>query len=99
MALNTFRRQLRSRDSLAATYWRRRVVALLVGFVILAVIAWALSGVLGGGAGTGGALSHVPLQDGRLGQPGQALAHAAGVRRADAIHLVQLLDPGGQQLL
>ena len=100
MALNTFRRQLRGRNSLAATYWRRRVVALVVGLVILAVIAWAVSGVLGGGAGGGsGALSHIPLQDGRLGQPGQALAHAAGVRRADPVHLVQLLDPGGQQLL
>jgi hypothetical protein len=97
MALNTFRRQLRGRDSLAATYWRRRVVALVVGLVILAVIVWAASGVLGGGGS--GALSHVPLQDGRLGQPGQALAHAAGVRRADALHLVQFLDPGGQQLL
>ena len=73
-------------------------MALVVGLVILAVIAWAVSGVLGGGSGSG-ALSHVPLQDGRLGQPGQALAHAAGVRSADALHLVQLLDPGGQQLL
>jgi hypothetical protein len=80
MALNTLRHQLRGRDSLAATYWRRRVVALVVGLVILAVIAWAVSGVLGGGAGAGsGALSHVPLQDGRLGQAGQALAHASRV--------------------
>ena len=55
-------------------------MALVVGLVILAVIAWAVSGVLGGGAGAGGgALSHVPLQDGRLGQAGQALAHASRV--------------------
>ena len=75
-------------------------MALAVGLVIVAVIAWAVSGVLGGGAGAGsGALSHVPLQNGRLGQPGQALAHAAGVGRADALHLIQFLDPGGQQLL
>jgi hypothetical protein len=74
-------------------------VALVVGLVILAVIAWAVSGVLGGAGAGSGALSHVPLQDGRLGQPGQALAHAAGVRRADALHLVQFLDPGRQQLL
>jgi len=80
MALNTLRRQLRGGDSLAATYWRRRVVALVVGLVILAVIAWAVSGVFSGAAGAGsGAPSHVPLQDGRLGQAGQALAHAPGV--------------------
>ena len=38
----------------AATYWRRRFVALVIGLAILAVIAWAFSGALGG-ASAGGA--------------------------------------------
>jgi hypothetical protein len=33
----------------AATYWRRRLVALAVGMAALALISWALSGALGGG--------------------------------------------------
>lgn len=53
----------------AATYWRRRFLALLVGLAILAALGWAISGVLpaspggaagqpgshGTGGGTGGA--------------------------------------------
>jgi hypothetical protein len=102
--MTTLRGQKRERGRPgAATFWWRRVVALVVALVILAVIAWAVSGVLGGGGGDGGtgagARSDVPLEDGRLGQPGQALADAAGVRRADALHLVQVLHAGGQQLL
>jgi hypothetical protein len=34
----------------AATYWRRRFVALLIGLAILALVAWAFSGALGGGS-------------------------------------------------
>jgi hypothetical protein len=43
------------RSALAATYWRRRFVALMIGMAVLALIAWAFSGALGGGtaAGTG----------------------------------------------
>lgn len=33
----------------AATYWRRRAVALVIGLAVLGVIAWAVNGVLGGG--------------------------------------------------
>jgi hypothetical protein len=33
----------------SATYWRRRAVALVIGMAVLGVIAWAVSGVLGGG--------------------------------------------------
>jgi hypothetical protein len=33
----------------AATYWRRRLVALAAGMAALALISWALSGALGGG--------------------------------------------------
>jgi hypothetical protein len=35
----------------AATYWRRRLVALLTGLTVLALITWAFSGAMGGGNG------------------------------------------------
>ena len=63
MDLNTFRRQTREHDPLAATYWRRRFLALVVGLAILAVIAWALSGVAAGGAAAGSGAS-TPLAAG-----------------------------------
>jgi hypothetical protein len=34
-------------------FWRRRVVALALGIAILGLLAWAVSGVVGGGAATG----------------------------------------------
>jgi hypothetical protein len=34
----------------AATYWRRRFVAMTIGLAVLALISWAFSGALGGGA-------------------------------------------------
>src|ERR1700689_1734172 len=34
----------------AATYWRRRFVALVIGLSVLALVAWALSGAMGGSA-------------------------------------------------
>jgi hypothetical protein len=36
----------------AATYWRRRFVALLSGLTVLALITWAFSGAMGGGNGS-----------------------------------------------
>jgi hypothetical protein len=32
----------------ASTYWRRRFVALVIGLSVLALVTWALSGVMGG---------------------------------------------------
>jgi hypothetical protein len=40
----------RGKDRQAATYWRRRFVALVVGLAVLALIAWAVSGALNGSA-------------------------------------------------
>jgi len=57
------RRAGRERDPMAAVYWRRRLVALALGLSVLAVIAWAFNGAIGGasagnsaasGAGSGG---------------------------------------------
>jgi hypothetical protein len=45
--------QARPRNPQAATYWRRRCVALLIGLAVLALIAWAFSGAIGGGAPAG----------------------------------------------
>lgn len=50
----------------AATYWRRRFVALLSGLAVLGLITWAFTGALGGGNGSSASSA---------GQPG---AKAAG---------------------
>ncbi len=42
---------------------------------------------------------NVALEDARLGQPGQALADAAGPQVADSLDGLEILDAGGQQLL
>ena len=44
----------RERNPLAAMYWRRRLVALALGLSVLAVIAWAFNGAIGGAAPSGG---------------------------------------------
>ncbi|MGD0375526.1 MAG: hypothetical protein ABSB01_13190 [Streptosporangiaceae bacterium] len=41
-----FRNQAQKRALRPAIYWRRRFVALVVGFGVLSVVAWAFSGVL-----------------------------------------------------
>ncbi len=40
------------RSPQAATYWRRRFVALLSGLAVLGLITWAFTGALGGGNGS-----------------------------------------------
>lgn len=49
----------RERDPLAAMYWRRRLVALTVGLAVLAVIAWAFNGAIGGVATPAGSTAGV----------------------------------------
>jgi hypothetical protein len=44
----------------AATYWRRRFVALLAGMSVLALVAWALSGALDASRAAGGQPAHKP---------------------------------------
>jgi hypothetical protein len=63
-------------EGLAATYWRRRFLALVAGLAVLALIAWAFSGALGGGArnlaaasGSGGG-GHAANQGGGAGVGG-----------------------------
>jgi hypothetical protein len=47
MGANTLRDQTEERQPTPVTYWRRRFFALAAGFAILALIAWAFSGVVG----------------------------------------------------
>jgi hypothetical protein len=46
MRPKAFRYQAQQRTARSATYWRRRFVALVVGFGILSLVAWAFSGAL-----------------------------------------------------
>ena len=43
------------RNPQAAVYWRRRCVALLIGLAVLALVAWAFSGAVGGSGAPAGA--------------------------------------------
>jgi hypothetical protein len=57
MGLNT----VREPSSLpAATYWRRRFIALLAGMSVLALVAWALSGAVNATRAAGGSTTHKP---------------------------------------
>jgi hypothetical protein len=49
------------------TYWRRRFLALIAGLAVLAVIAWAFSGVLDVGGGAAATAGHG--SPGHLGRP------------------------------
>jgi len=76
------------RNPQAATYWRRRLVALMIGLAILALIAWAFSGALGGGGtsagGAGGSAQSGTGQSG-TGQQGPGTSgHGGGVAGAGA---------------
>jgi hypothetical protein len=65
--MKTFRNHPTEREPLPMTYWRRRFLAPIAGLAVLAVIAWAFSGVLdvrGGAAATAGHGS-----PGHLGRP------------------------------
>jgi hypothetical protein len=46
MGQNAFRNQAQKRALRPATYWRRRFLALVAGFGVLSLVAWAFSGAL-----------------------------------------------------
>lgn len=60
MGTSTLRRIMPDRDS--AVYWRRRFVALLIGLSVLALVAWALAGAIGGSPPAGSPAATRPLQ-------------------------------------
>jgi hypothetical protein len=75
MWMNTFRYQPGERQPLPLTYWRRRFLALVVGLAILALIAWAFSGVLAVSGRPAAATGHRSQAHGG-GAPGsRAAAH------------------------
>jgi hypothetical protein len=62
----------------AAVYWRRRFVALMIGLAVLALIAWAFSGAIGGsGAPAGSSQSGTGQQGSGSGQGGNGHPGAA----------------------
>jgi hypothetical protein len=69
----------------AATYWRRRFVALVIGLSVLALVAWALSGAMGGSAPAANTAATRPVH-GTLprpaARPGSGKAHQRGAGRA-----------------
>jgi hypothetical protein len=60
------------RNPQAAIYWRRRAVALVIGLAVLALIAWAFSGAIGGGGAGGSQSGSSSSQSGQPGQSGQS---------------------------
>jgi hypothetical protein len=64
-----------------ATYWRRRLVALVVGIAVLTVLGWAVSGVLHGtGRATGHGVKPSAGPGAARGRPGAAHGHKGGNR-------------------
>jgi hypothetical protein len=53
--MNTFRSHPGDGQPLPTTYWKRRFLALVAGLAVLALIAWAFSGLLGAGGAAAGA--------------------------------------------
>jgi hypothetical protein len=80
----------------AAVYWRRRIVALMIGLAILSLIVWAFTGAIGGSGsagGTGSARSTASQQQ-DLGGGGQ---RGAAAPSAGAGHGSHGQGPAGQQ--
>lgn len=61
----------------AATYWRRRFIALLVGMSVLALVAWALSGALDASKAADGAAGHRPPHKTASDRPATSSSHSA----------------------
>jgi hypothetical protein len=64
----------------ASTYWRRRFVALVIGLSVLALVAWVLSGAMGGSAPASDSAATKSVH-GTLPSPG-AHPSAHGTQRA-----------------
>jgi hypothetical protein len=64
-----------------ATYWRRRLVAVVVGIAVLTVLVWAVSGVLyGTGQGTGHGVKPSAGPNAAHGRQGVSDGHKGGNR-------------------
>jgi hypothetical protein len=76
MATSTVRRMPPERPA-TTTYWRRRFVTLVLGLSILALVAWAFSGSLGGSAPAAPAASTKHLNGGPASPATSAAASAS----------------------
>jgi hypothetical protein len=86
MPSNTLRYKPGDARLSATVYWRRRFTALLAGFAVFGIVAWALSGALGGG-GTGSNAADV----GRVGH-----GHTGGATAGSAANSGAGTAPGAQ---
>lgn len=79
--MNTFRNHPEARPPLPVTYWKRRFLVLAAGLAVLAVIAWAFSGVLavGGRAAASAGLGSPGHQARPTGGQGNGRASGSGV--------------------
>jgi hypothetical protein len=68
--MNTFRNHPEGPQPLPMTYWRRRFLTLVAGLAVLAVVAWAFSGVLAVGSGAAASAGR--------GSPGRQARPAGG---------------------
>jgi hypothetical protein len=68
--MNTFRNHPAEGQPPPLTYWRRRFLALAAGLAVLAVLAWAFSGVLAVGGGAAASAGH--------GSPGHPARQTGG---------------------
>lgn len=80
--MTTLRQQTPDRAA-AATYWRRRCIALVTGLSVLALVTWALSTALGGpgpaaGSGATGATRGTLPSGAAKGGTGAARQHGTG---------------------
>jgi len=85
---NLRHRPERERNPLAAMYWRRRLVALALGLSVLAVIAWAFDGAIGGVAQSGPSAA-------RGSGSGSGPGSGSGSGGARGTGAAQQQDPGG----
>ena len=81
MGMNTFRNHPEQPQPPPITYWRRRFVTLVAGLAVLAMIAWAFSGVLAVGGGAAASAGHgLPGRQARpAGGEGNGRAPGSGV--------------------
>jgi hypothetical protein len=95
--MTTLREQTEDQPA-AATYWRRRFIALVAGLSVLALLTWAVSSVLGGStpaAGGNAASLNKPAAAGPAASPTAASARQRGSPPATHSHSAAGAGGGG----
>jgi hypothetical protein len=84
MGPKAFRNQAPKRSPRSAVYWRRRFLALVVGFGLLSVVAWAFSGALAVGRAAGSPAGGSSPRASLANRPGSAVRHPGGAAARSA---------------